>query len=220
MKRALTFGAIAGPILFTAAWVLLGLLSPGYTLWDTRIAPYSAVSQPISGLGLGPTGPFMNAAFVLSGLLLLAGIVGIATRIPALDPMARWGCASLLALSPVGSIMDGLFTLESFLPHFVGYLLAIGSTIVSFLVFGLVLRRLPDWRRMGTALILASPLTLVLMAVAQLTFDPLAAGANVGVAGLTQRVVVTEVLAWFAALGWTGLRGRDGVESEGLRAAA
>jgi hypothetical protein len=56
---------------------VLGFVSPGYTLWDILIAPYSAVSQPMSGLGLGPTAPIMNGAFVLSGLLLLAGVTGV-----------------------------------------------------------------------------------------------------------------------------------------------
>jgi hypothetical protein len=39
---------------------VLGFLSPGYTLFGTLIAPYSPISQPISGLGLGPTGAFMT----------------------------------------------------------------------------------------------------------------------------------------------------------------
>ena len=34
------------------------------------------------------------------------------------------------------------------------------------------------------------------------TFDPVAAGAGVGVAGLTQRVLSVEVHAWFVAMGW------------------
>src|SRR6266567_989037 len=75
--RWLALGALAGPLLFTFAWFGLGFLSPGYTLFDTLIAPYSPISQPVSGLGLGPTGPFMNAAFVLSGLLLFAGVIGV-----------------------------------------------------------------------------------------------------------------------------------------------
>ena len=52
--RWLALGAIVGPVLFTLAWVVLGFLSPGYTAWGIRIAPYSPISQPISGLGLGP----------------------------------------------------------------------------------------------------------------------------------------------------------------------
>ncbi len=218
--RELTVGAIAGPILFTAAWAILGVASPGYTLWDIRIAPYSAVSQPISGLGLGVTGPLMNAAFVLSGLLLLAGAVGIVASIPELGSRARWGSAALLALSPIGCIADGIFTLESFFPHFIAYLVAIGSTVVSFFVFGLVIRRLPRWRGMGNALLVASPLTLVLLIVAQATFDPIAAGANIGVAGLTERIVVTEVFLWFVALGWSARRFSDRAQRAALWIAA
>ena len=90
----------------------LGFLSPGYTLWGTHIAPYSPVSQPVSGLGLGPTAPFMNAAFVLSGILLLLGVAGIFQGISEMNPRARWICAGLLALSPVGAIVCGIFTLE------------------------------------------------------------------------------------------------------------
>lgn len=74
-------------------------------MWGTHIAPYSPVSQPVSGLGLGPTAPFMNAAFVLSGILLLLGVAGIFQGISEMNPRARWICAGLLALSPVGAIV-------------------------------------------------------------------------------------------------------------------
>ena len=73
--RWLALGAVAGPVLFTLAWLILGFLSPGYTIFGTLIAPYSPIAQPISGLGLGLTGPFMDAAFVISGILLL-GVQG------------------------------------------------------------------------------------------------------------------------------------------------
>jgi hypothetical protein len=39
-----------------------------------------------------------------------------------------------------------------------------------------------------------------------LTFVPTAAGAQEGVGGLTQRLLVVEVLAWFAAMGWLAFR--------------
>src|SRR6266508_2188525 len=96
--RWLALGAVAGPVLFTLAWFILGFLSPGYSLFGIQIAPYSPISQPISGLGLGPTGPFMNAAFVLSGLLLLAGVIGIFQGIGEIGAVSRWGCTALLAL--------------------------------------------------------------------------------------------------------------------------
>src|SRR5258706_4952108 len=116
----LALGAVAGPVLFTLAWFILGFLSPGYTAWGTRIAPYSPISQGISGLGLGITAPFMNTAFVLCGLFLLAGAVGIFQGIREMGAVARWSCTVLLALSALGSVMDGIFTLESILPHTAG----------------------------------------------------------------------------------------------------
>ena len=38
--RWLALGAVAGPVLFTFAWFILGFLSPGYTLFGSLIAPY------------------------------------------------------------------------------------------------------------------------------------------------------------------------------------
>ena len=110
--RWLALGAVAGPALFTLAWFVLGLLSPGFTIFGTLIAPYSPISQPISGLGLGSTAPFMNAAFVLSGILLMAGVIGVfQTMTSSSRPAARWACAALLALSPLGLVVAGIFTL-------------------------------------------------------------------------------------------------------------
>src|SRR6266542_3251639 len=215
--RWLALGAVAGPVLFTLAWCVLGFLSPGFTIWGTVIVPYSPLSAPISGLGFGPTAPFMNAAFVLGGLLLLAGVVSIVQGIRELAAVARWSCTALLALTPLGSIVDGIFTLESGVLHFVGFLLACGTPVLSFPVAGLALRRLPRWRRFGSWLLLGSPLTLALVVLFFLTFSPTWEGARRGVAGLTQRILITEVLAWFAALGWLAFRS---TEADGSSSAA
>jgi hypothetical protein len=51
----LALGAVIGPISFTLVWLVLGWLSPGfYTVSGSRLAPYSAVTQQISRLGVGP----------------------------------------------------------------------------------------------------------------------------------------------------------------------
>jgi hypothetical protein len=204
--RRLALAAVAAPILFTLAWFILGFLSPGYSLFGTQIAPYSPISQPISGLGLGATGPFMNAAFVLSGILLLAGVIGIFHSIREIGARARWSCTVLLALSPLGMILDGLFTLESVWLHTAGFLLATGTPVLSFLVSGLLLRRVPRWRRFGSWLLLGSPLTLVLLVLFFATFNPEMAGANIGVGGLASRLLAVESLVWFAAMGWLAYR--------------
>ena len=206
IARWLTLGAVAGPILFTLAWLVLGFVSPGFTIFGTLVEPYSPISQPISGLGLGITAPYMNAAFVLGGLLIMAGAVGIFQSIPEISPVARWSGAALLALSGLGMVMAGIFILESFLPHMVGVLLGLGTPVLSFLVAGLLLRRIPRWRRFGSWLLLGSPLTLVLLVLSFATFDPVASGAGLGIAGLTQRILVVVVHAWIASLGWLALR--------------
>jgi hypothetical membrane protein len=211
--RWLALGTIAGPILFTLAWLVLGFLSPGYTLFGTLIAPYSPISQPISGLGLGPTGPFMNAAFILSGLLIIAGVTGVLQTMRADGrPAARWACAALLALTGLGAALDGIFTLEAVFPHLIGFLLAMATPVLSFLVAGLFLRGIPRWRRFGTWLLLGSPLTLLLVVLFFMTFVPTAEGVQQGVGGLTQRLLVTEVLAWFAAMGWLAIRPTAGTD--------
>jgi len=205
--RWLALGAVAGPALFTLAWFVLGFLSPGFTIFGTLIAPYSPISQPISGLGLGPTAPFMNAAFVLSGLLLLAGVIGVfQTMRPSSRPVARWACVALLALSPLGLVVAGIFTLEEPLPHLLGFLLGTGTPVLSFLTVGFFLRRIPRWRQLGTWLLLGSPLTLLLMVLFFLTFDQATIVAGRGAAGLTQRILVLEVFAWFVAMGWLAFR--------------
>lgn len=204
--RWLALGAVAGPILFTLAWFILGFLSPGFTIFGTLIAPYSPISAGISGLGLGFTAPYMNAAFVLGGLLTLVGVVGSLHSIREMGIIARWASIVLLAFSGLGMAMDGVFTLESFFPHLIGFFLGAGTPVLSFLVTGFLLRRIPRWRRFGSWLLLGSPLTLALLVLYFLTFSPTAAGARTGVAGLTERILVTEVFAWFVALGWLAFR--------------
>ena len=208
VSRWLALGAVAGPVLFTLAWFVLGFLSPGLVFAGSPLIPASPITAPISGLGLGPTGPLMNAAFVLGGILLLAGVLGVFTTsaVTGARPAARWASAALLALSGVGLVVAGLFTLEAPIPHFAGFLLATGVPIAGFLVAGSFLRGIPRWRRFGTWLRLGSPLTLVLLVLSQVTFDQAAIIAGQGIAGLTSRLLAVEVLAWFAVMGWLACR--------------
>jgi hypothetical protein len=205
LARWLALGAIAGPVVFTLGWLVLGFLSPGYTMWGVHVAPYSAVSQPLSGLGLGPTGPYMNAAFILSGLLMMAGAVGAFASITELGPVVRWTCTVLLAAPGVGAVVDGMFTLESFFFHFIGFGLAL-TTIVGFPVIGFILRRVPGWRRFGTWLVVAGPVTLGLTVLYFMTFTPTIEGIQHGIAGLTERVLVLELDAWYVAIGFLAFR--------------
>jgi hypothetical protein len=93
--------------------------------------------------------------------------------------------------------------------HFLGAGLALGTPVLSFLVTGLLLRRIPRWRRFANRLLLGSPLTLALLVLYFATFWPTAAGAKTGVAGLTERILIVGVLAWFVAMGWLAFRRRQ-----------
>jgi hypothetical membrane protein len=201
--RWLAVGAIAGPVLFELAWFVLGFLSEGYTLFDHRFMNYSPISQPISGLGMGNTAPFMNTAFIVSGLLLIAGVIGVLQTTSASGrPVARRTSLALLALTGVGQVADGFFHLDTPIPHTLGFVLALGAPVISFLVAGRYFRGIPRWRRFGNWLLIGSPFTLVLLVLFFATFQPTADGAEHGVAGLVQRLGVIEMNAWFVAMGW------------------
>ena len=83
----------------------------------------------------------------------------------------------------------------------VGFLLVL-SVIFGFVVTGRLLRRVPQWQGIGNWLIWGSPLTLVLTGLFFVSFNPEAAGAGLGVAGLTQRVLVLQIQAWYVLMGW------------------
>lgn len=206
LARKAALCAVLGPALFAVAWTVLGFVSPGFTVFGTAIHPYSALSHPVSGLGLGITAPFMNGAFVISGALLVVGVVGVFSVLEEVRGLARWAAGLLLAMTGVGSIVDGVFSLDAMLPHFVGYALGCGTPALGFLVTGLVVRRLPGWRTFGNALLAASPVTLALFVLDLAAFDPEAAAAGRGFAGLSERVLILEVHFWFAALGWRAFR--------------
>lgn len=201
----LALGAVIGPVLFTVAWLVLGAVSDGYTLWGHTFTGYSWVSQPISGLGVGDTAPYMNTAFVLCGLLLIAGTYGV-MRATSPDGRMPRVTTVLLALTGVGQVMCGIFTLRAMMPHSLGFQLALGTPVVSFLLAGRHFRGVPGWHRLGTGLFVASPVTLALVAAFFLTFRPTADGAEHGIAGLVQRAGVIEVFAWFVAMGWLAFR--------------
>jgi hypothetical membrane protein len=195
---------VVAPIAFTLVWLALGFISDGYDLWDMHIAPYSSISQPISGLGMGATAPIMNSAFVLYGLAMLWGSVAFARSLTSLDVRGRRRVATLLGLHGLGAIVVGVFDLEAIMLHFGGFLLTV-SPIVGFPLVGRQLRRSPRWRTAQRPFLAAGLLTLLLTVAYFATFDPEAAGQNTGISGLTQRLLVLHLGGWFA---WLGLRAR------------
>lgn len=206
----LSSAAIFGPILFCLAWLILGFVSPGFKMWGITIAPYSPISAAVSGLGLGPTGPWMNAAFIVSGALIAVGGVGIFRTVPGLQPRARATYSILFALVGLGLVVDGLFTLEQIFAHTLGFAVSILAMVVGYLFIGRSLRKLAGWERAGTLVLVASPLTLVLTILYFATFSPTAEGAMTGIAGLTERILIVASMAPIVVLGWIAFSGTTG----------
>jgi hypothetical membrane protein len=207
--RWLTLGAITGPVLFALAWIVLGVLQPPVrTAYGVLGGMSGAISNPISGLGVGAHAQLFNAAFVISGLMMLGGVVGVFRTITSDGRVAaRWSCAVLLALSPLGLALAGIFTLaSSILLHNVAALLAFVTPVSGFLAAGLHLHHVPGWRRFGSTLVVASPLTLLLIILFVSTFNVTTVAAGFGVAGLTERILLVEIHTWYVALAWLAFR--------------
>jgi hypothetical membrane protein len=191
---------LAAMVLFTATWVTLGVVNDGYVLFDAVIEEYSPIRQPISGLGLGSTGTAMNTAFVLYGLTAIAGAVGASRLVGDVDRGSLLPTLITLGLHGVGSVMVGVFTLESMDLHSIGFLMIL-APIVGFLLVGLRFRRIDEVRTPGRALLwIGAPLSTLLVVAFFASFDPVAAGEGRGVAGLTQRALVLDLQIWMTTL--------------------
>ena len=189
----LMLAAVAGPILFIAASFALAPLHPGYSI----------VKQQVSALAIGPNGEFMRTAFLLYGVLTTAGVIAVFRSLEdQLGPVSRWLCTALLALSPIGILWAGLFTMDHLALHNIGGQAAFASPVLTLPIVGLILRRVPGWRGFGTAMILAGPLTLALLIGFITSVPPSEYATGGGTLGLWQRALGFETFAWFAALGW------------------
>jgi hypothetical protein len=198
-SRWLALGAVAGPVLFIAA--SFGL-APTHT-------GYSAISQPVSALAIGPNGELMRAVFLLYGVLVTIGVIAVFQGLEdELGAVTRWVCAVLLVISPLGLLWAGILTMDHLALHNDGMQAAIATPVITLPVVGLILRRAPSWRRFGTLMLLGGPLTLALL-VGFINSAPHAeviTGAGGGTYGLWQRALGIEVEAWFVAMGWLAFR--------------
>src|SRR6185503_12272586 len=99
------------------------------------------------------------------GLLQLVGAVGALQSIEGSGRrVLRAASEVLLALSPLALSLVGIFTLANALVlHVVLGMVLFVTPVLGFLVTGVFLRGISGWRRFGTWLLLASPLTLLLL---------------------------------------------------------
>jgi len=194
--RWLALAGIVGPLLFVLVYTLAGFLRPGY----------SPVHQTISDLGVGSNGWLVDSFCVINGLLLIGFAVGFVVLLrPVLPQGWRWLSAVLLALHGLGLVVVGIFTEapSTVMIHWlVGADLAFFGPVIAFLVIGVGLGRTTRWRGWGIALLIAGLLTLALTAIMFWIFTPGTPLAALKLGGLMERVVLSEIEAWYVALGW------------------
>src|SRR5258708_6060634 len=196
--RWLALGAVVGPVLGTLGGIVLGFLRPGY----------SPISQQISALGIGPHGAFMDAAFMLTGLLCIVAVIAVFQGLKnELGTAVRWTCTALLLLSPFGLLWIGIFTMNTLALHLVGTQLAFVTPIIALPIAGFVLRRVPSWRRFGTwMIVIGGPLTLALLIGFIMSVPVSERVTGGGSYGVWERALASEVLGWYVAMGWLAFR--------------
>jgi hypothetical protein len=146
MKATVRLGALAGaiaPLLYLAVTVALS--------WLERDFMEELGWEWPSGLALGPHGWLQIVNFLVFGLLILAFALAVHR-----DARNIWleAAAGLFALSGVGRLLlafkldpAGAETTWHGSLHTVGYLLAVGSVLLGYVVFWIGIRRDPDWPR-------------------------------------------------------------------------
>jgi hypothetical protein len=106
----------------------------------------------------------MRAAFLLYGVLVTVGLIAVFQGVKReLGAVACWACTVLLALSPLGILWAGIFTMDTLALHNIGMQAAIGTPVITLPIVGLMLGGAPSWRRFGTLMLLGGPLTLALL---------------------------------------------------------
>jgi hypothetical membrane protein len=177
--------AVGAPVAFTACWLVVGVLTPGYDQTRLTISGLAEQGQPHRA--------WMTAGFVLQGLGQLAG-AALALR----RPRERWVSAAL-TLGGLGTIAVALVPL----PGATGPVwLATGHSLAATAAFvglhlaalaGLASSRVPRGLRVAAALALVVALPNLAWFLAHLS-------SGGGWYGGSEKAFVTVLLAWCAAL--------------------
>ena len=188
--RALAWAGIAGPVLFTAAFV-------GQEL--ARIEEYSPISEPVSALEAGPNGWIQQVSFVIFGVLTIAFALGLnrgvrPTRRGLVGPV-------LLGVSGGAAVLAGAFPLRedaagvTYDPggHTVAGFLFFASSAAGLVVLSRRLARDPRWHGLALYTLAAGAAMVAGFVVMGSAVVPEGAPLH-DWAGLAQRILVLGVL--------------------------
>ena len=193
-QRALALGGVVGPLLFWGAVVVLGSLDPDYSHLEHAMSLVGSVQAPFS--------PVARAAFVLSGLLLVAFSVGLSR---ALRPgRVAIGGAATIAVHGIGRIGEGVFAWDLARPdslvntlHTAFGVPALLSMLAAPVLLAVAFRGADGWR----AYYRPTVATAVAFVGVFVVVGPFSAAAGVGVpSGLGQRVGFGLWYVWLLAL--------------------
>jgi hypothetical membrane protein len=192
IDRWLALGGIAGPVLFVLTFTIEGLLQPDY----------SPVKQAVSDLGVGNNAWILNGSVIILGALMVGFAISFYRVVrPEASAALRLVCALLIAGVGIGYAAAGIFPETTPLHWLVGAPLIFLGAPVAFFLAGLLIRGDRAWRGWAVYSFIASFVTALLVAIMFYTFSP-SAPPDVQVAGLMERVLFIEILAWYVAFGW------------------
>ena len=202
LLRIAGWAGIAGPVLFTAVFLVLEAVRRG---------EFDPVAKPVSALEAGPYGGVQQASFVVFGVCTLLFAAGLQRGLRA----TRWGAAgpALLGLSGVAACLAAAFPLAQDADGVVydpgGHVVA-GTTFFAASAVGLVVlsRRVaadPAWRSLTRWTLAAGLLCVVAFVVLGRFAIPDGAPLH-DWAGLLQRGVLLVLFPMRVALSWRLLR--------------
>ncbi len=194
VARLLLLGCVAISVMEPIAWVILGLLRPGY----------SPIHQAISDLGVGPHGHIVDTLGFLEGLLRIgfaAALVIVLRRLPSAG--LRVAGASLLGISGAARLVVSVFTdaPSTVAIHSAATLVVVVTFVLGLVLIGMSLLKADLYGRWGIYTLLTAALTVVMFGGLFMSFTPGSPLAPAHIEGLLERITQVEMEAWFVALG-------------------